>query len=128
MTNIETIITLDDISEFFRELKEMHRKRQLPSDEVHFGQLEEIFRLAGKGDGWDSETVFQLLNHYRIAEEKLRRDGEPIAINLGRVSKCMNYARQKGEEISPAILYGVVKVVINYGIIISPPVVSNPKL
>ena len=120
MTNTEKIITLEDISEFFRELKE--RPTRLTSDEAHFGKLEEIFRLAGKGEKWDSETVFQLLNHYRVAEENLRQDDDAIAINLSRVSTCIDYVRKKREDVSPAILYGVVKSVINYAIILSPAV------
>lgn len=119
MTNVETIITLDDISEFFRELKERPTKK-LPSDEAHFAKLEEVFRLAGKGEKWDSRVVFQLLDHYRAAESTLRRDGGILDVDLSRVSKCIDYVRKR-EEVSPAILYGVVKTVLNYGIIISSP-------
>ena len=108
MTNIETII---DFFEFLNR-EGVH---PLTSDPEHFAKIEEIFRLAKEGQEFNRNTLYQLLDHYRAAEETLSiQKGKPYVDDRWVLSKLED-VRSKGKTVSREQLYDTVRDAVQYG-------------
>lgn len=116
MTNIETIV------DFFENLNK-RKIHFLTSDKEHFDRIVEIFRIAKNKEGkFDIATAFQLMDHYRAAQDILNKEGKPYYhLDSRSISDRIKSIKDKGESIEPQELYDTVVGAIRYDALILAP-------
>lgn len=116
MTNIETMI------DFFESLNERNILF-LTSDREHFARIAEMFRLAKNKEGkFDVATAFQLMDHYKVAQDTLSKEGKPYyRLDSRPISDRIKSVQEKGKSVEPQEFYDTVVGAIRYGMLILAP-------